>query len=121
MDEIKLLSNVFDGIIETQVKLSKCSLKPEVNEFEELLSMGELVDRLTIINIKLYKLKDDVMNSKDNQFKAWAAEQDVYLVRERSRLKKCIDYKLSSDVIRIIENGKSIYNPEVKKYGDTNQ
>ena len=27
------------------------------NPFEELMSMGELVDRLSIVNFKLYKLK----------------------------------------------------------------
>jgi hypothetical protein len=88
------------------------------NPFEELLSMGELVDRLSIVNNKLYKLKDDVMNSEDSDFKSWAAEQDVKLVLERARLKKCVDEKLVA-IIHRIKNGYESggYNPEVKKYG----
>ena len=112
-----MLSDLFDKVIREEVEDSQCSLGAEINEFEELLSMGELADRLTIVNIKLYKLKDDVMDSEDSEFKSWAAEQDVYLVRERARLKRCIDEKLKSEVKRIIETGESNYNPEVKKYG----
>ena len=64
------------------------------NPFEELLSMGELVDRLSIVNFKLYTLKNKVMQSDDETFRAWASEEDVRLVRERARLKRCIDEKV---------------------------
>lgn len=90
------------------------------NSFEELLSMGELVDRLSIVNFKLYKLKDEVMDRPDdNTFKSWASVEDVKLVRERARLKKCIDEKLISIISRV-NNGDDTggFNPEVKKYGN---
>jgi hypothetical protein len=89
------------------------------NSFEELLSMGELVDRLSIVNFKLYKLKDEVMDRLDDfEFKSWASVEDVKLVRERSRLKKCIDEKLIGIISRINEGDVSGgFNPEVKKYG----
>lgn len=90
------------------------------NPFEELLSMGELVDRLSIVNFKLYKLKDEVIdNPNDESFKSWASVEDVKLVRERARLKKCIDEKIISMITRV-ENGDSTagFNPEVKKYGN---
>ena len=89
------------------------------NPFEELLSMGELVDRLSIVNFKLYKLKDEVMDRQDDfEFKSWASVEDVKLVRERARLKKCIDEKLVGIVTRINEGDISGgFNPEVKKYG----
>ena len=89
------------------------------NPFEELLSLGELVDRLSIVNFKLYKLKDEVMNRPDdNEFKSWASVEDVKLVRERARLKRCIDEKLLSMINRV-KNGDDSggFNPEVKKYG----
>ncbi len=80
--------------------------------FNKLLSMGELVDRLTIVNIKLYNLKNEVMRKqKDKAFCAKAAVEDVALVMERARLKKCIDEKL----VYTIKNVDS-YNPEVKSY-----
>jgi hypothetical protein len=90
------------------------------NPFEELISMGELVDRLSIINFKLYKLKDDVMNRPDDaEFGAWAAKEDVRLVLERARLKKCIDEKLIT-IIKTMTQSKIDYgfNAEVKKYGN---
>lgn len=89
------------------------------NPFEELLSMGELVDRLSIVNFKLYKLKDEVMDRQDDfEFKSWASVEDVKLVRERARLKKCIDEKLVGIITRINEGDISGgFNPEVKKYG----
>ena len=66
------------------------------NPFEELMSMGELVDRLSIVNFKLFKL-----------------------VRERARLKKCIDEKVISMFTRYKSGDVSAgFNPEVKKYGN---
>src|SRR3990167_10370388 len=89
------------------------------NPYEDLISLGELIDRLTICNYKLYRLKDDVMKPEATKlFKEWAATQDVNLVVERSRLKSCIDHK----VIAMFHNYKydnivASYNPETKKYG----
>lgn len=86
--------------------------KPVENPFESLLSLGELVDRLSIVNYKLYDLKNEVMKRQgDTNFLAGASIKDVALVEERSRLKKCIDQK----VIAMIENPK--FNPEIKSYG----
>jgi hypothetical protein len=89
------------------------------NHFEALLSFGELVDRLSIINFKLYKLKDEVMDRPaDEKFCAWAAVEDVKLVEERSRLKRCIDEKLISITQRVQDGDKTGgFNPEIKKYG----
>jgi len=88
----------------------------------ELVSMGELVDRLSIVNIKLFNLKDKVMNTSDESFRAWASVEDVKLVMERSRLKRAIDQKLIY-TINIIKNGDSSGNfvPEVKRYGNENR
>lgn len=80
------------------------------NPFEGLLSMGELVDRLSIVNFKLYTLKNKVMQSEDPEFKAWAAEEDVRLVEERARLKRCIDEKMVAMI------AGSTFNAESKLY-----
>ena len=94
----------------------------ECSPFEKLISMGELVDRLAIVNFKLFTLKDTVMNRQDDEeFCAWASVEDVKLVEERARLKRCIDEKLASIINRVV-NGDNTggFNPEVKKYGDNN-
>tara|TARA_R110002110_G_scaffold207817_2_gene419987 strand:- start:4393 stop:4743 length:351 start_codon:yes stop_codon:yes gene_type:complete len=90
------------------------------NPFEELMSMGELVDRLAIVNFKLYKLKDEVMlRPTDEEFKSWASVEDVKLVMERARLKKCIDEKVISMFTRYKSGDSNAgFNPEVKKYGN---
>tara|TARA_R110000744_G_scaffold216561_5_gene335353 strand:- start:1274 stop:1621 length:348 start_codon:yes stop_codon:yes gene_type:complete len=90
------------------------------NPFEELLSFGEIVDRLSIVNFKLYTLKDEVMRrQEDKDFCSWASVEDVKLVKERSRLKRCIDEKMLS-MIAHLQSGNSTggFNAEVKKYGD---
>lgn len=85
----------------------------------DLVSMGELIDRLSIVNFKLFTLKDKVMVSTDDSFKSWASVEDVKLVVERARLKKAIDAKLVH-TINIILSGDSSggFNPEVKRYGN---
>ncbi len=89
------------------------------NPFENLISFGELVDRLSIVNFKLFNLKNNVMNKhEDIEFKAWAATEDVALVKERARLKKCIDEKLLAIIGRLLKGDISGgFNPETKKYG----
>ena len=75
--------------------------------------MGELIDRLSIVNFKLYTLKNEVMKRRDDEkFRAWASVEDVRLVEERARLKKCIDEKLAEYVCN-----KACFNPETKSYG----
>lgn len=113
------ISDLIDSKIVDSIKAYDNSYELEDNPFEELLSMGELVDRLSIVNFKLYKLKDEVMTRPDDEtFKSWASVEDVKLVRERARLKRCIDTKLLS-IIHKVNNGEQDggFNPEVKKYG----
>ena len=113
------MSEDIEKIIIESIKNFKSDKLHSDCPFEEILSMGELVDRLSIVNFKLYKLKDDVMlKENDDEFKSWASVEDVKLVKERARLKRCIDAKLIS-VINKISNGDSSggFNPEVKKYG----
>lgn len=89
------------------------------NSFEKLLSMGELVDRLSIVNFKLFTLKDRVMDNRDDvEFCSWASVEDVRLVEERARLKRCIDEKLLFIIARKINNSvDGEFNAESKKYG----
>lgn len=113
------ISDSIDEVIRKTIENYDGSYVLGDNPFEELLSMGELVDRLSIVNFKLYKLKDEVMNRpEEDAFKAWASVEDVKLVRERARLKRCIDEKLIS-IIHKCNSGDSSggFNPEVKKYG----
>lgn len=112
MDEI-------DSAIKRALEAYDGSLELD-SPFEELISLGELVDRLSIVNIKLFNLKDETMLRKDDEeFKAWSAEQDVYLVMERARLKRCIDQKIISMFERFTQGDETGgYNKEVKLYGD---
>lgn len=80
---------------------------------DELLSLGELIDRLAIINIKLFNLKNLQAKSIDVGELAGTAKVDVGLCKERSRIKKAIDHKL----ISMIQNSGEGFNPEVKNYG----
>lgn len=114
------ISNLIDEQIHLAIKNYDNSYKLDDNPFEELISMGELVDRLSIVNFKLYKLKDEVMDRQDDEkFKSWASVEDVKLVMERARLKRCIDEKLIKIINRVNSgNVSGGFNPEVKKYGN---
>ena len=56
------------------------------------------------------------MSSEDDKFKAWAAEEDVRLVEERARLKRCIDEKLLTVIQRYHQEGDTGFNAESKLY-----
>ena len=117
---MKNLSENIEKIILSSIQNYDNSYELRDNPFEELISMGELVDRLSIVNFKLYKLKDEVMDRQDDEkFKSWASVEDVKLVMERAKLKRCIDEKLITTINRI-NNGNTSggFNPEVKKYGN---
>jgi len=53
-------------------------------------TVGELIDRLTIVNVKIYHLEDVVMESEDSETVAAAAKKTRTLNRERSDLKNAI-------------------------------
>ena len=114
------LSELIDLTILESIKKYDYTYDLGENSFEELISMGELVDRLSIVNFKLFRLKDEVMNRQDDEkFRSWASVEDVKLVMERARLKRCIDVKLIN-IINRIKSGDTDggFNPEVKKYGN---
>jgi hypothetical protein len=113
------MKNLVDNIIKEAIQKYDGSYTLN-NPFEEMLSFGELVDRLSIVNFKLFTLKDEVMRrTEDNDFKSWASVEDVKLVKERSRLKRCIDEKMVAMIARISKgDATGGFNPEVKKYGD---
>lgn len=116
-----MISDEVEKIIEKAFEKDKeCVYEYTENIYEDLISLGELIDRLTICNYKLYRLKDDVMKeTATKDFKAWAANQDVKLVLERSRLKKCIDQKVISMIDAYKNNKeKSFFNPETKNYNN---
>ncbi len=111
-----MISNEIDKIIENSIKNFDNSYTLD-NSFEKLLSMGELVDRLSIVNFKLYNLKNEVMRRKnDEKFRAWASIEDVRLVEERARLKRCIDEKLGTMIKRFLETQDTGFNAESKLY-----
>jgi ribosomal protein L33 len=108
------MDETIQKIIE-EVLLDYSNIDIKNNIFEEILTFGELVDRLTITNIKLYNLKNDVMRSTDEKFKSDSCITDVRLVEERSKLKSAITSKLMYCIKKVINNKPELV--EVKKYG----
>lgn len=110
------LSELIDKAITNRVKRELAW--DDNNPFEQLVSFGELVDRLTIVNIKLFNLKDAQQFGEDQKALAEMAKQDVCLVLERASLKICIDAKLLAIISRVNDGDHTGgFNPEVKKYG----
>jgi len=115
----------FSDIVEKYIKEAIENYDGSYNSqdpLRDLISIGELVDRLSIVNFKLYTLKDEVMESDDEVFRAWSALKDVSLVMERSKLKKAIDFQLVYLINKILGGDTSGgINPEVKRYGNENR
>lgn len=118
----EIMLNIADCLEEIVVDAVRRELKTpdrmiQDNPALELLSLGEIADRLAIVNTKLYDLKNEVMRRRhDTEFLAWQAREDVRLVEERARLKRTLSQKFEDEIKRAIETGKTSHNPETKRY-----
>lgn len=89
-----------------------------LQDLEEVNTFGELVDRLTIVNIKLFKIKDIQANPLTSKEKlAESAKKDVALCAERNRLKNALTAKLESVAFRGYQNERIEQLKEQKLYG----
>lgn len=109
-----MISNEVDDLIQRAIERFDFTFELGDSNFRDLISLGELIDRLSIVNFKLYMLKEKQATKTDVQFLANAAKEDVVLVEERARLKRCIDEKVLAYLA-----DKGNFNAEVKSYGET--
>lgn len=65
------------------------------------LSVSELVDRLIVVNIKIYHLVDVIKGSANDADVAEAARKAQALNSQRSELKNEIDRKLGSALLNL--------------------
>ena len=88
---------------------------------EELITFSELIDKLTVVNIKLFNLLErtaelnlkEKKTTEDIKLIVDLSGENIRLVKLRSNLKTAIDKKLN-DAIR--SGGTDILD-EVKNYG----
>ena len=93
----------------------------EKNTEIELITFSELIDKLMIVNIKLYNCleRSSILNDKIDKTEEEIQEiiklsdDNIRLVRQRSAYKNAIDKKLNL----AIQNGETEILDEVKKYG----
>ena len=94
----------------------------ENNAELELITFSELIDKLMIVNIKLYNCleRSSILNDKvdktDDDIKEIVklSDDNIRLVRQRSGYKNAIDKKLNL----AIQNGETEVLDEVKNYGN---
>lgn len=86
----------------------------------ELITISELIDRLSIVNIKLYNLLDRTaeLDAKEKTPDVTAeivklSGDNIRLVKQRSQLKIAIDQKIAE----VIRQGRIDILDEVKDYG----
>ena len=88
----------------------------------ELITFSELIDKLMIINIKLYNLMDEItkysnlekLSEKEATALLMLNKDQIRLVKQRSGLKSAIDKKLNV----AIKNGDINVLDEIKSYGN---
>ena len=92
---------------------------PEPVAFMELDGFAELVDRLAIVNIKLFKLKDLQTEETDEKILAASAKLDVDLCKTRSKLKNALNAKIAQIIQDVCDSDVDFnpQEPEVKVYG----
>lgn len=86
----------------------------------ELITFSELIDKLTVINIKLFNLLDKTaeLDKKSEKSKddidliVRLSGENIRLVKQRSNLKSAIDQKLNN----AIKTGGTKILDEVKNY-----
>jgi len=88
----------------------------------ELITFSELIDKLMIVNIKLYNLMDEItkysdltkLPEKEASMLLSLNKDQIRLVKQRSGLKSAIDKKLNT----AIKNGDINVLDEIKSYGN---
>lgn len=84
----------------------------------ESVSLSELIDKLVIVNLKLFKLKDLQQESDDPEKLAQSAKKDVSLCKERNLLKNAIQQKFLALVVEAQKGSIDMEGgAEVKMYG----
>src|SRR5438270_3302848 len=111
--------------------MKKQEEQKQTNPLEELTTISELIDRLSIENIRLWMLKDEVMALKKELDSGVSKEReqeiykilankafaDVDIVKKRSAAKRAIDETLISVIQKVIRGQKVNVTNEHKAYG----
>jgi len=99
--------------------VSSWSPTDEPSEISKLISFGELVDKLSICNLKLFKIKDlqASIDARESGMAIAYIKQDIALCKERSQIKRAIDQKLR-EIIKSQLSGTDDFVAEEKLYGD---
>ena len=118
-DSMKSMSDFINKKIQ-DITIGWTTDDDEGGPVSDLISFGELVDKLTICNMKLFKLKDLQANLKPEDASVVAMgyiKQDIALCKERSQIKRAIDQKLR-EIIKSQLSGTDGFVAEEKLYGD---
>jgi hypothetical protein len=103
-DAAKGIDQVIESVVREHFQTTDVDLWFQPSAAIQLMTLGELIDRLTIVNLKLFKLKDLQAASTAGVSLALSAKADVSLCKERSNLKAAINEKLL-DVCARVYNG----------------
>ncbi len=105
--------------------------KNTTSPLEELSTISELIDRLSIENIRLWNLKDEVMAlkkeldngvSKERELEIYKilankAIADVDIVKKRSAVKRAIDETVIKVIQKVVKGQSVSVTNEHKAYG----
>ena len=107
----KIHESAHMNLNEKVYKGKSCTYKSKQDR-KFLITLGDNYDgKIHRVSI-LYDNRDDV------EFCSWASVEDVRLVEERARLKRCIDEKLLSTIERkMSKSADGEFNAETKRYG----
>jgi len=113
----KRIDEGIDSVLLEHFKTTDVDLWFQPSAALQLLTFGELVDRLTIVNLKLFKLKDMQFTSTSGVSLALSAKADVALCKERSNLKAAINEKILDMCSRVYNGIERSDVNEDKIYG----
>jgi len=111
-------SDLIEASIQSSIKEWNEQPKDVIQDYE-VMGLGELIERLAIANLKLFKEKDaqaDKITSRTTFWYRQSVERDVELCRERAKLKNAIDKKIIA-MISSGEKAHSQFSKEIKNYG----
>ena len=115
MHSTNLISQIINNQIEQVLENPQNTFG---NSVSKLISFGELVDKLTICNNKLFKVKDQQADLKEEEsdLAIELVRKDIALCKERSQIKRAIDFKLR-EIIKSLISDQDEFVAEEKLYG----
>jgi hypothetical protein len=106
-----------DVIVNTTREILSLKTTPEIRDYTHTDNMGEVIEKLVILHIRMWMLEDAAQNAKTDQELADIKRKiDICFKQKRPKFVQAINVMIDESII----NGKSLVEDSVKLYKGIN-